>query len=116
MELAATNDVETEAGSSNESSLALQRVLDLKLPVAVVLGQAVWPIQEILKLTSGSLIELDRTVNDDVDLVIHGTVVARGQIVSVKGNYGVRIKRILSPENRLAMPGTTAPNAPLFDE
>lgn len=81
----------------------LRRLMDLELPLAVALGRAVLPIEDILKITSGSLIELDRTVGDYVDLMVHGTVVARGEIVSVKGNYGVRIKEIISRQDRLAL-------------
>lgn len=100
-------ELETVGAATNETSPAMQRLLDLKLPIAVVLGRAIWPIGEVLKLTSGSTIELDRTVSDYVDLVIHGTLVARGQIVSIKGNYGVRIKQIISAEDRLAVSTTS---------
>jgi len=85
------------------SSPMLQRLMDLEMPIAVVLGRAVLPIGEILKITSGSLIGLDRNVGEYVDLMVHGTVVARGEIVSVKGNYGVRIKEIMSRQDRLAL-------------
>ena len=85
------------------STPMLQRLMDLELPLAVVLGRASLPVQEILKINSGSLIELDRNATDYVDLIVHGTVVARGEIVSVKGNYGVRIKEIISREERLAL-------------
>lgn len=81
----------------------LRRLMDLELPLAVALGRAVLPIEDILKITSGSLIELDRSVGEYVDLMVHGTVVARGEIVSVKGNYGVRIKEIISRQDRLAL-------------
>ena len=76
---------------------------DLELPLAVSLGRARMPIREILKITPGSLIELDRTVKDYVDLIVQGIVVARGEIVSVRGNYGVRIKRIISRDDRVAL-------------
>ena len=83
----------------------LQRLMDLELPLAVALGKAVLPIHDVLKLTAGSLIELDRSVGEYVDLMVHGTVVAKGEIVSVKGNYGVRIKEIISRQDRLALRG-----------
>ncbi len=89
------------------SSLMLQRLMDLEMPMAVALGRAVLPIHDILRMTSGSLIELDRNVGEYVDLMVHGTVVARGEIVSVKGNYGVRIKEIMSRQDRLALKGVS---------
>ncbi len=93
------------AGASVEAGFTpmLRRLMDLELPLAVALGRAVLPIEDILKITSGSLIELDRSVGEYVDLMVHGTLVARGEIVSVKGNYGVRIKEIISRQDRLAL-------------
>ncbi len=81
----------------------LQRLMDLELPLSITLGRAVLPVREVLKMTSGSMIELDRNVGEYVDLVVHGTVVARGEVVSVKGNYGVRIKEIISRQDRIAL-------------
>jgi len=79
------------------------RLMDLQLPLSVVLGQAVLPIRDVLKITAGSVIELDRRVGDYVEIVVHGTVVARGEIVSIKGNYGVRIKEVISRQDRFAL-------------
>jgi flagellar motor switch protein FliN/FliY len=79
------------------------RLMDLMLPLSVVLGQAVLPIRDVLKITSGSVIELDRGVGDLVEIVVHGTVVARGEIVSIKGNYGVRIREVISRQDRFAL-------------
>jgi flagellar motor switch protein FliN/FliY len=86
----------------------LDRLMDLELPVSVALGRAVLPIQDILKITSGSLIELDRDVGEHVELLVHGTVVARGEVVSIKGNYGLRIKEIISRQERIALHGKSA--------
>lgn len=89
------------------SSAMLQRLMEIEMPMVVALGRAVLPIHDILKMSSGSLIELDRNVGDYVELMVHGTVVARGEIVSVKGNYGVRIKEIMSRQGRLALKGVS---------
>jgi flagellar motor switch protein FliN/FliY len=81
----------------------LNRLMDLQLPVSVLLGRAVLTVREVLKLSSGSLIELDRQVGDYVEVMVHGTVVAKGEIVSVRGNYGVRIKEVISRQDRIAL-------------
>ena len=81
----------------------LSRLMDLQLPVTVLLGRAVLPIRDVLKISFGSLIELDRQIDDYVEVMVHGTVVARGEIVSVRGNYGVRIKEIISRQDRIAL-------------
>lgn len=85
--------------------IALGRFMELELPLAVSLGKAVMPIREILKITPGSLVELDRAPAEHVDLLVHGTIVARGEIVSLKGNYGVRIKEIISRQDRMELQG-----------
>jgi flagellar motor switch protein FliN/FliY len=83
----------------------LERLMDLELPLSVALGRAQMPIRDVLKVTSGSLIELDQNVGDRVELIVHGTVVARGEVVSIKGNYGVRIKEIISRQDRMSLCG-----------
>jgi flagellar motor switch protein FliN/FliY len=85
------------------ASPMLSRLMDLQLPVTVLLGRAILPIRDVLKIASGSLIELDRQIDDYVEVRVHGTVVARGEIVSVRGNYGVRIKEIISRQDRIAL-------------
>jgi len=87
----------------NSDSPMLSRLMELHLPVSVLLGRATLSIREILKISPGSLIELDRHLGDYVEVTIYGSVVARGEIVSVKGNYGVRIKEIMSKQDRLAL-------------
>ena len=73
----------------------IDQFLDLELPVSVVLGRCEMQIQDVLKLTSGSVIELDTTVTDRVEVMVHGKLVAKGEVVSLKGNYGVRITDII---------------------
>jgi flagellar motor switch protein FliN/FliY len=81
----------------------IERLMDLQLPISVLLGQTVLPIRDALKISSGSLIELDRQLGDYVEVMVHGTVVARGEIVAIKGNYGVRIKEVISRKDRFAL-------------
>jgi len=88
---------------SAKATSMLDRLMDLQLPVSVLLGQTVMPIREALKITSGSLVELDRQLGDYVEVMIHGTVVARGEIVAIRGYYGVRIKEVISRKDRIAL-------------
>ena len=92
------------AASAGEQPLTpmLDRLMDLELPLSIALGRSTLPIRDVLKMTPGSLIELDRRIGESVDLVVQGTTVAKGEVVSVKGNYGVRIKEIMSRQDRLA--------------
>jgi flagellar motor switch protein FliN len=63
----------------------------IDLAVSFVLGRTQLPLREIFKLNVGSVVELDRDASDAADVVIHGRVIARGQVVVVNGNYGLKI-------------------------
>jgi len=89
----------------------LELLLDLELPVSVSFGKARMPLQQVLKWTTGSIIELENAVNEPVDLVVNNCVIARGEVVVVDGNYGVRVQQIASPAERLE-----STNAPLKGE
>jgi flagellar motor switch protein FliN len=97
----ATNFGETASIEMDHSGLMLDRLLNLEMPVSVALGRTQMAIRDLLKLVSGSVIELDQGVEDHADLIVHGTVVAKGEIVSVKGNYGIRIKELISQKDRI---------------
>jgi flagellar motor switch protein FliN/FliY len=94
-----------KAAGDTTATPMLERLMDLELPLSVALGRTEMPIRDVLKVTSGSVIELERTVGDYVELIVHGTVVARGEVVSVKGNYGIRIREIISKNERISLYG-----------
>ena len=89
----------------------IDQLLDLELPVAVVLGRTKLPIRDLIKLTAGSLVELDRRGGDSVDIVVHNVVVAKGEVVSIGGNYGVRIQEVISRSERIALQRNVLPQA-----
>lgn len=83
------------------TSRTFELLLDVELPVSVSFGRATLKLQEAIKLITGSLIELDRGLNDPVELLVNDCVIARGEVVVVEGNYGVRITEIVSQKERL---------------
>lgn len=83
----------------------LERLLDLELPVSIAIGHADLSIKDVLKMKSGSVVQLNRESGEEVDLLVHGTVVARGEIVLVDENYAIRIKEIV---NRMPQPHLSA--------
>jgi flagellar motor switch protein FliN/FliY len=78
-------------GTSRSGGPSLCSLRDCDLRVRFVLGRTVLPIREIFKLTVGSVIKLDQSARDPADVVVGGRVVARGQIVVLNGNYGLKI-------------------------
>lgn len=77
--------------------LNLKLVMDVELNVSLRFGQRQLPLREVLELASGSVIELDRQVDDPVELLLDGKVIARGEAVIVDGNYGLRVTEIPQP-------------------
>jgi len=84
-----------------ESSKTLDLLLDVELPVSVSFGRAHLPLKDVLKLSSGSIVELNRAVSEPVEIIVNNCVIARGEVVVVDGNYGVKIQHIISRQERL---------------
>jgi flagellar motor switch protein FliN/FliY len=79
----------------------LELILDIPLKVTVLLGRTRWPIKDILGLSPGSVIEMQSLVDEPVEILVNGTLVATGEIVVVHENYGVRISNIITPRERI---------------
>jgi len=69
-------------------------LMDVKLPIRVLMGRTQLCLRDITQLGSGSVVELDCSPNDAVEIVVNGRSIAHGEIVVVAGNYGVRITQI----------------------
>jgi flagellar motor switch protein FliN/FliY len=82
-------------------SRTLDLLLDVALPVSVSFGRTSLQIREVLKLNTGSVVELDRLVSEPVEVIVNNCVIARGEVVVVDGNYGVRVIQLASREDRL---------------
>lgn len=79
----------------------LELILDIPLKVTVVLGRTKRPIKEILSLGPGSIVELTALANEPVEVLVNGTLVAKGEVVVVNENFGVQITSIVTPQERL---------------
>ncbi len=84
-----------------EKSRTLDLLMEVELPVSVSFGRAELPLRDVIKLSSGSIVELNRTISDPVEIIVNNCVIARGEVVVVEGNYGVRIQQVVSREERL---------------
>ena len=84
-----------------QQSKTFSLLMGVELPVSVSFGRVQLPLKDVLKLTAGSIIELNRTVDEPVEVIVNNCVVARGEVVVVEGNYGVRIHQIMTRQERL---------------
>ena len=79
----------------------IDMILDVTLPVAVELGRARMQIQDILKLAPGSVIALDKSAGDPVELFINDRAIAKGEVVIIDENFGVRLTSIVTTSERI---------------
>lgn len=79
----------------------LDMLLDIPLQVTVELGRTKRSVKEILELASGSIIELDKLAGEPVDILVNSRLIAKGEVVVIDENFGVRITDILSKADRL---------------
>jgi flagellar motor switch protein FliN/FliY len=79
--------------SSEESNLDILQ--DVPLTITVEIGRAKMLVKDILKLTVGSVIELDKLAGEPVDVLVNGKVIAKGEVIAVNENFGVRILEII---------------------
>ncbi len=84
----------------NESSNNIERLLDVEMNVTVRFGKTEIPLKDVVHYGIGSMIELNRTVDDPVELLVNNFPFARGEVVVIDGYYGVRVTEIGSPEER----------------
>ena len=89
-----------DAGITDISAL-----LDVPLEVAVELGRARVTIRELLDVGQGSIMSLDRHAGDPVDVLVNGKCLARGEVVVIDEDFGIRITQVVSHEERLRSMG-----------
>jgi len=90
-----------DAGSVSAGQGSIDMLLDVSLDLVVELGHAAVPVREVLQFGAGSIICLDKLAGEPVDITVNGKLIARGEVVVVDENFGVRITEIASQSDRL---------------
>lgn len=85
---------------AGHSPASMSRVRDIPLDVSVELGRTRLLIRDILDLGTGSIIELDKLAGEPVDLFANGLLVARGEVIVIDDNFGVRVTEIITAAER----------------
>ncbi|HMI17994.1 MAG TPA: flagellar motor switch protein FliN [Sphingomonas sp.] len=85
------------AGGRNYRLLA-----DIPLRLSVEVGSTSLKLAELMDLSEGSVVELDRQANELLDILVNGTLVARGEVVTVAGKFGIRVVDVVATEARLS--------------
>lgn len=90
-----------EETSQKKLAANLDLIMDIGLQLSVELGRTNKKIKEILELTNGSIIELDKLAGEPVDILVNGRILAQGEVVVIDENFGVRVTGIASPAERV---------------
>jgi len=91
-----------KAGRDDRIGVENLRVLEnIDVNLTVVVGNAEIKIRDLLRLSEGSVIELDRLAGDPLDILVNGTIIARGEIVMVGERFGIRFSEVVDPEKRV---------------
>jgi len=98
VQFASFDESQAHFGEFNKN---LDLVMDVKLTLTVELGRTEVPIKKVLELTRGSVIELDKIAGEPVELYANGKLIAKGEVVVIEDNFGLRITSISSLDNRL---------------
>ncbi|MGR3317824.1 MAG: flagellar motor switch protein FliN [Candidatus Anammoxibacter sp.] len=88
-----------EGDASGQTNIDM--ILDISIPIAVELGRTTMLLKDVLTLSPGSIVELTKLAGDTVDLMIRGKLIARGEVVVVDDNFGLRITSICGQEERI---------------
>ena len=96
------DDLNREAGSRPlNGDTSLDVILDIPVTLSMEIGRTRVSIQELLQLARGSIVELDRMAGEPLDVLVNGTLVARGEVVVVNDKFGVRLNDVISPADRV---------------
>lgn len=96
---------ENRAQSEDHS---LELLMDIPLEITVELGRVKMLVKDVVELGTGSIVEIDKLAGEPVDVMVNGRAVARGEVVVIEDNFGVRITEIVNPHERIARLGEVA--------
>lgn len=91
--------------SAKEKNQNLDLILDIKVGLSVEIGRNQIPIKDVLELGPGSVLELDKLAGEPVDILVNNAMIAKGEVVVINENFGVRITEIIGASARIQQLG-----------
>jgi flagellar motor switch protein FliN/FliY len=96
------NELGPDAGTAiGGGEINLDLILDVAVTLSLEVGRTRLPVRELLQLAQGSILELDRLAGEPLDVLVNGIRIARGEVVVVNDNFGVRLTEVVSTNERL---------------
>jgi flagellar motor switch protein FliN/FliY len=89
------------AAATGAGQLNLDLIMDVRLMLTLEVGRTRVSVRNLLALTQGSVVELDKLAGEPLDVLVNGTLVAHGEVVVVNDKFGIRLLDVVSPEKRV---------------
>ena len=96
-----TIDDSKAAGDGTQNQINPEVLQNLSVTLSIEVGRAMIKIKDLMRLTQGSVVELDRLAGEPLDLLVNNTVVAQGEVVVVNERYGIRLTRVVPASERM---------------
>lgn len=85
----------------DESPVNFDVIMDVPVNISMEIGRTAINIRNLLQLNQGSIVELDRLAGEPLDVLVNGTLIARGEVVVINEKFGIRLTDVISPAERL---------------
>lgn len=95
------DSIETSPAPHHHAHINPEVLQNISVSITVEVGRTTMKIRDLLRLTQGSVVELDRIAGEPLDLMVNNTVVAQGEIVLVNDRYGIRLTRVVPASERM---------------
>ena len=92
---------ESTSSQDAENQINPEVLQNISVTLSIEVGRAMIKIKDLMRLTQGSVVELDRIAGEPLDLLINNTVVAQGEVVLVNERYGIRLTRVVPASERM---------------
>ncbi len=94
-------ELTAESKNSSGGEVQLDAILDVPVTISMEIGRTQISIRNLLQLNQGSVVELDRLAGEPMDVLVNGTLIAKGEVVVVNEKFGIRLTDIISPADRV---------------
>ncbi len=91
----------TDDATVSSGDVKMDAILDVPVTISMEIGRTNLNIRNLLQLNQGSVVELDRLAGEPMDVLVNGTLIAKGEVVVVNEKFGIRLTDIVSPTDRI---------------
>lgn len=85
---------EVQPTSNNNSNAGMETIMNINVTLSIQVGSTKMKLKDLMKLNKGTVIELDKMAGEPLDILVNDEQIARGEVVVVNGNYGIRITEV----------------------